>query len=248
MIDLEKLGKLFGADTLKQVYGDGLSGPVQETGKMLTDLIKTLRLFTLPFQYGAAYQDRLVKNLDKVRNKVPEENQIEAPPSLSGPIMERLKYLDDENYLTDLYLNLLSRAIDKERINEAHPAFFHLIDQLSPDEALILFKLSEKEINIVTHLDYDKSKRLFSNYQITKNDLSLNELMFPEHFQMYYSHLESLALVQWPVYNEEYPRNEDNIQIGLIKYSKLILTDFGKLFVKACIPEGGFVFMKDQTI
>jgi hypothetical protein len=244
MADLEKLANIFGADTIKQIYSDGFSGSVQEAGKMLTDLLKSLRLFTLPLQFGAAYQDRLVKTLDKVRNSVPEERQMEAPASLAGPIMERLKYLEDENYLTDLYLNLLSRAIDKERINEAHPAFFSIISQLSPDEALILFKLSEAEINVISHQDFDNTKKLFSNYQITKNELSLNELTFPEHFQMYYSHLESLALVKWPVLKTEYPRNEANVQIGLIKHFKLVLTDFGKLFVKACIPESGFIFMK----
>lgn len=75
----------------------------------------------------------------KVRESVPEENQIPAPASLTVPLIERIKYLEDENYLTDLYLNLLTRAIDKDRVNEAHPAFFHIIEQLSPDEAYFCF-------------------------------------------------------------------------------------------------------------
>ncbi len=245
MADLEKLANILGADTVKKIYDDGLSGSVQETGKMLTDFIKTARLFTAPIQLLASYQDRLSKHFEGVRNSVPEENQIEAPASLSGPIIERLKYLENDNYLTDLYLNLLSRAIDRERVNEAHPAFFHIIDQLSPDEAYFLFRLRDKEPEVTTHMDYDQSKNRFSNYQIVKTDLPATEFMFPAHFQMYYSHLESLNLVSWPVYNEEYPRDEQNIQIGLIKHSRLILTDFGKLFVKACIPEKGFIFMEN---
>ena len=38
--------------------------------------------------------------------------------------------MEDDNYLTDLYLSLLQRVIDKERINEPHPAFFRIIEQL----------------------------------------------------------------------------------------------------------------------
>ena len=244
MSDLEKLANIFGAGTINRIYEDAFSGSVQETGKMLTDFIKTARLFTAPIQLLASYQDRLSKYFEKVRDAVPEENQIPAPSSLSGPIIERLKYLEDSNYLTDLYLNLLSRSIDKERVNEAHPAFFHIIDQLSPDEAYFLFKLKDKEIEVTTHQDYDAAKNRFSNYQIIKTELPDTEFMFPNNFQMYYSHLNSLNLITWPVYKNEYPRNEENVQIGLIHHSQLMLTDFGKLFVKACIPEKGFMFMK----
>jgi hypothetical protein len=244
MVDLEKLSKIFGADTVKKIYEDGASQSVQEAGKMLTDFVKVARLFTAPIQLLASYQDRLSKYFERVRNSVPEENQIEAPASLSGPIIERLKYLEENNYLTDLYLNLLSRAIDKERINEAHPAFFHVIDQLSPDEAYFLYRIKDNSIQITTHRDYDKKTNLFSNYQITKTDLPIDEFMFPNHFNMYYRHLESLNLVLWPVDKEEYPLNELNIQIGLIKHSRITLSEFGALFVKACIPENGFVLVK----
>ena len=156
-MDIEKFSNILGADTVKKVYEDGLSLPVQEGGKAMTDLIKAARLFTAPIQYLAAYQDRLTKYLDRVREGVPVERQIEAPPSLSGPIMERLKYLEEDNYLTDLYISLLQKAIDKEKIQEAHPAFFHIIDQLSPDEAMILFVISESPIKYDYTMDFVSS-------------------------------------------------------------------------------------------
>ncbi|GAA4092566.1 Abi-alpha family protein [Mucilaginibacter panaciglaebae] len=247
MTDLEKLGNIFGAETIKRVYEDGFSGSVQEAGKMLTDLMKSARLFTMPFQLAANYQDRITKYFERVRNSVPENNQQSAPASLSGPIIERLKFLEEDNYLTDLYLNLLSRAIDIERVNEAHPAFFHIIDQLSPDEALFLFKLKDIEIKVTTYRDLDREANKFINYQITKTDLPATQFNFPEHFHMYYSHLESLNLVTWPVVDTEYPQNEAGIQTGLIQHSIIKLTDFGALFVKACIPEKGFIFMKNNN-
>lgn len=56
MADLEKLANILGAETIKRIYEDGLSGTVQEIGKMLTDLAKTLRLFTLPFQLEPTFK------------------------------------------------------------------------------------------------------------------------------------------------------------------------------------------------
>ena len=88
---------------------------------------------------------------------------------------------------------------------------------------------------------------MFSNYQITKTDLPSSEFIFPQNFQMYYSHLESLNLVFWTVYEEDYLKNERGVQIGLIKHSRMGLTEFGSLFVKACLPEKGFAFVKNET-
>ncbi|KIA96367.1 hypothetical protein OC25_00970 [Pedobacter kyungheensis] len=240
MANLEKLANILGAETVKKIYEDVASQPLQEVSKVAVDVVKAFRLFTAPIQLAAAYQDRLIKYLEKVRGNVKEENQIEAPASIAGPVLDRIKYLEEDNYLTDLYLNLLSRAIDKERINEAHPAFFHIIDQLSPDEAHFLFLLRDKEIDITSHQDFDAKLKKFSNYQITKSSIPLNQFMFNENFHMYYSHLESLNLMTGPVFREEYPEDSTGVQTGYIKHSRIFLTDFGKLFVKACIPKDGF--------
>jgi len=234
-MDVEKLANILGAETMKKIYEDGLSVPVQEASKILTDFIKSARLFTAPFQLAAAYQDRLTKYFDRVRNAVPEEQQIEAPASLSGPIIDRLKYLEDSNYLTDMYLNLLSRAIDKKRINEAHPAFFHVIDQLSPDEVFFLYEIKDKEINVEYTLNYDRHKNILSNPKITNIGLEINDLNFPENLLMYIEHLESLNLIQKPTGEHE------DLGDKIIKVERILNTEFGKLFIKACLPNNGLI-------
>jgi hypothetical protein len=241
---LEKLANILGADTVKKIYEDGLSESVQETGKISTDLIKALRLFTAPVQYLATYQDKLTKYLNKVREGVPEERQMEAPTSLSGPIIDKLKYLEENNYLIDLYLSLLQRAIDKERINEAHPAFFHIIEQLSPDEAFLLFKISQETIEYEYTMDLIKNeggKSHFVNQIVIKDTTPKENIIFIEHFDMYISHLESLNLLKWTVVSDEAIWEEENTnnrkQTGTLSKTKIYLTKFGKLFVKACIPK-----------
>jgi hypothetical protein len=243
MVDLEKLANIFGAETMKKIYEDGLSEPVQEIGKMLTDFVKTFRLFTAPFQLSAAYQDRLVKYLERVRNSVPEENQIEAPAFISGPIIERLKYLEENNYLTDLYLNLLSRAIDKERINEAHPAFYHIIDQLSPDESMLLFVLNQKVINYDSKLEHihDENGKFikWGEKEIVMDTTPKDKFIFIDNFFMYVEHLRSLNLTYWNVIKQE-GIWDDKFQTHAFSADEIGLTEFGKLFVNACIPKNGF--------
>lgn len=245
--DLEKLANILGQDTVKKIYEDGASVPLQETSKVVTDLVKAARLFTAPIQLLATYQDRLSKYFDKVRGTVKEENQIEAPSSISGPIIERLKYLEDENYLTDLYLNLLSRAIDKERVQEAHPAFYHIIDQLSSDEAMILYIIKEEPIYYDYTMDMfvdDNSRYRFRNPIIKRDTTPKDKIAFNEHFNMYIRHMESLNLIFWRKTNENSINDEKGNQLGTDIRTQIELTEFGHLFVKACIPDKGFVIIK----
>ncbi|WP_264566829.1 DUF4393 domain-containing protein [Flavobacterium sp. N3904] len=238
---LEDLSNILGAKTVEKAYDDALSPPMKEVGKATSDIVKTFRLFTTPFQLAATLQDRLEIYLEKIRNNVPKEKQIECHPMIAGPIFDRLKYLDDDNKLTTLFLNLLERAIDSERVNEAHPAFIHIIEQLSPDEALILYLLKDNEIHVVDTLDLDIAANKFINFKIIEGGFPQEKLNIPNNFELYYSHLESLNLIKWPIINQEPIRSEDNsIQLGVKRFSKITVTSWGKLFIKACIPDKGF--------
>jgi len=243
-MDLEKLSNILGADTVKKIYEDGLSTPVQESSKTITDFIKAARLFTAPVQLLAAYQDRLTKYLNKVREGVPEARQIESPPSISGPVMERLKYLEETNHLTTLYLSLLQRSIDRERINEAHPAFMHIIDQLSPDEAMILFLLKSEPLRFEYTMDLlvgENNKQYFGSQKMIIDGTPRSKIAFVEYFNMYISHMTSLNLLRWPILDEQPICNEKKVQTGINMKSMIQLTQFGDLFVKACIPPEGFI-------
>lgn len=96
---LEELANIFGAKTIEKIYDDAGSKPMKEVGKSATDIMKTFRLFTVPFQLAATYQDRLENYLNTVRKNVPTEKQIECHPIIGGPIIDRLRYLDENNKL-----------------------------------------------------------------------------------------------------------------------------------------------------
>ena len=138
-----------------------------------------------------------------------------------------------------MFEELLTQAIDADTTAKVHPSFAHLISQLSRDEAIILYRLRSAEFKVVDTLDYDRAQNKFENRKIEESTLPSEDLQYPHQIELYYSHLESLNLVKWPVEKQDAIVN-DGIQTGLRRYSTMHLTEFGQLFVSVCVPEGGF--------
>ena len=137
--------------------------------------------------------------------------------------------MDDGNPLTELYLNLLARAIDKERCNEAHPAFVKIIEQLSPDEAMVMW-----------HFQRQSQWEMPADYDPATTSFPVSTLVERRNLQLYVEHLAALNLLQLP---------EPELTLGRLvldgKSSEIVkrqgvalaitITTFGKLFVKACV-------------
>jgi Abortive infection alpha len=137
-----------------------------------------------------------------------------------------------------MFSQLLSRALDSGRVNEAHPAYPILIKQLSPDEAIILSKLYDANYDYVYTRDYDAANALFVGpVKIEADALPRDGLAFPENVPFYFEHLNQLGLAgifqqgnQEPLYDGP-PITK---QIGVRVRSNYRLTDFGRRFIKAC--------------
>ena len=238
--DLEQLGKLIPKEAIGRLYDDMLSGLAKELGKLGADAAKVARLLLAPLQVLAAFQDRFENMVKRIAERVPETRRVSPPAELLGPALHHMRYLEDNSALWSMYEEVLTKSIDREGNTVIHPSFTHLISQLSRDEAWVLYRLKERPFNVTDHLDYNRASNRFSNRVIEYSELPKDELYQPQNIELYYSHLKSLNLVTWPVESEEYPRNAAGEQIGLRRHSKMMLTDFGRLFVTACIPEKGF--------
>ena len=68
--------------------------------------------------------------------------------------------------------------------------------------------------------------------------MEINDLDFPENFFVYMKNLHSYNLVSYkfPENHTEIINNEGDINITKCHYN-YVLTEFGKLFAEACIPE-----------
>jgi hypothetical protein len=87
-------------------------------------------------------------------------------------------------------------------------------------------------------MDYHRGTNRFFNRKFEHSTLPTQDLQYPGQMDMYYSHLESLSLVMWPVERQD-PIVEGGQQIGVRRHSTMRLTEFGKLFVSVCVPESG---------
>ena len=233
--DLTGLGKIADSALANRVYDDGFAKVTRETGDALSDVMKSFRLFMAPFQFMALAQERLSRFCERARSAVPAERQIDASPSIAGPVLLELRHQEEQSRIADLYVNLLRRAIDRDRQEEAHPAFVKIIGQLSPEEAMILRFVASETIVTLNYLE--SSTGVIDS--IIESNYSIPELQKSNRLNMYLDHLESLNLLQ-PRSGDATQDNEpdrhpikENCMIISVQYS---LTPFGRLFVGACEP------------
>lgn len=238
-IEGKQIAEVLDSQTVQRIYEDGVSKPVKEAGELANDTVKALRLLLAPIQIAAGFQDRLEKWINRVIRDIPEENIQPVPSRIGGPIIDGLRYLEDGDDIAEMYLNLLKKAMDKTKIDLAHPAFPQLIGALSPDEALILHCLGQKPFEEHYENDLDRKANRFYNKRIVYQEFPINDLTYPNNFYLYTSHLMALNLVSFPVYKQEPTWAEDGKreQKGEKGFARLLLTDFGQMFVSACQPK-----------
>ncbi|WP_428429556.1 Abi-alpha family protein [Pararhizobium sp.] len=229
---------------VKAVYDDGIARPLRVAGDVMTDILKTLHLALAPLQVAAALQDRFVDFLNTSIRRVREQDRIAPPPQILGPIIEAIRYEPDGTPINEMFSQLLTRAFDKDRVNEAHPSFPLLIKQLSSDEASLLFSVWRRQqeggyFRQQIHQNYDATMNHFYGVTYEIDEVPTSRLAFPKNVTFYGHHLHSLGLTafyDWKMSSALWsPADESGrlVQIGLRTFKELRLTDFGWAFMKA---------------
>jgi hypothetical protein len=237
----EVIKQLLPAPVVEKAYDDLASQPAKEGSKVAVDLVKTARLLLAPFQLAAAFQDRFERRVvERIRTGVPEDRRIQAPAEIVGPAIQNMQYLDDDNPLWQMYEELLMASVDSEAVSKVHPSFVYLISQLSRDEAMILYRLRAGEFEVIDTLDLNQEENRFENRVVEESSIPSTDLWQPDQVELYYSHLSSMSLVEWPVHTQDPVYDAEGVQTGIRRHSTMRLTEFGGLFVSACIPDGGF--------
>jgi hypothetical protein len=230
---------------VKAIYKDAGAPAARQTGQLLEDLVKALQLALAPVQLLGAIHDRYRNFLDTAVRRIPEANRISPAPQIIGPVLEGIRYEPEDTPIDQMFSQLLSRSMDRERVNEAHPAYPIIIKQLSSDEAKILNSLKGSTYDYVYTLDFDSQRKEFYGHRKVEVDaLPRNDLSFPENVPFYLEHLDQLGLAgifqvgnQEPLFGGE-PQFQGGtqLQVGIRSRCKYRLTDFGQKFVRACTP------------
>jgi hypothetical protein len=249
--DVTGLKKLAEKAPIEEMYEDGVQDGLQEAGKGVRDVLWLARC---PIRWAREF-------VEYAESKVKTEDRQDPPKRLAGPILEGAKYSEPGEPLYDMFAELLARGMDSKRVNEAHPAFPSIIQQLAPDEALLLHRLNEEgqiqvdQIAVERPFDFDDfvgnddgtysgpgPELLYERYHGDRYDrrteVLIDGLTHTSHAPMYVEHLEKLNLVR------EYERDIQTVwrhpdadgPACVRRHNGLFLTRFGELFVEACLP------------
>ena len=162
---------------------------------------------------------------EKLKN-TPPENIQQPNPAVAGDILQALQFRIDEEFLRNMFLNLLAASMDKTRAGNALPAFVEVIRQLSPDEALILRRIAEMNLFVfplvdicATGFDYRGTGDLGAHggYQPVLRDhanlVSLAGCKYEENESVYIANMSRLGLFE--VDNRTIPADAEEIYEAL---------------------------------
>ena len=124
------------------VYDDAVQPLAKQVGKTGEVLGRSINAALIPLRVVVwsleKIEDWLVPKLEEKLAAVRPED-IETPnPHVAGPLIEALRFTDQDPDLREMFANLLATAMNKQTANDAHPSFVEAIKQMTSDEAKIM--------------------------------------------------------------------------------------------------------------
>jgi hypothetical protein len=239
---------------LPLAYNDILHPAAVEVGKNLLVVAKCVSLALSPLSASVwgfeKIRDWLVVRLTEKLARTPEA-RIQSPSvSIAGPVLLQLTFCKEQNELKELYASLLARAMDSQLSLEAHPAFVYVIQQLTPDEAVVLRWISEEEKDggslCVETTNEEASLRKGTDW-LESQFRGICERAGVVHLDLTDTYLENLlrlGLLTKNYWNnvdyvpEKRSEEEDHGPYVRLEQSKeLYVTPFGRQFMRICVKE-----------
>lgn len=244
---------------LGQIYEDLAQPSVKAVGQALgtvfefsTSFLLSVKLLNEKFKMN--FKKRITE-YEKKLEEIPEEKRCEVHPQVGTPIIEKLSYTTNDE-IAHLFTTLLANASNIDMVNTAHPAFISIIERLSPDEARIIKYLKGKED--IQYCDFRGNVKNGNGYNTIIEHATLIpqevHLAFPKNVNAYLANFVSLGIlfdmvgtyrIDQTIYNkikEFYGFEKLKTQLAPNVFKEVVannsyykVTDFGKLFIQACI-------------
>ncbi|HEY1129151.1 MAG TPA: DUF4393 domain-containing protein [Roseateles sp.] len=201
-LDLAHVADAFSKFTglLETIYADLAQPGVRQVGKALETSLGLGNTLLIPISLvNERARILFTQNMDKYRKEmetVPEDEVIPAAPEIAVPIIEKLTYVSDEK-LSDLYTKLLASASDKRRVKNAHPSFVNVINNISPDEAILLPRIyREGRVPYLTALAQRIGEPGTISLGNATEDRLAEGLVFEENVSAYLANLSGLGILE----------------------------------------------------
>ncbi|MFZ2226436.1 MAG: DUF4393 domain-containing protein [Candidatus Moraniibacteriota bacterium] len=249
-------------EVIKPVYEDAIKPAALEVGQSLRTISGMINVALTPVAVMVhgfkIIEENLKTRLENKLSNVKSENIVEPPLSVVGPLIDKYKYAYDNQYLSEMFVNLLACAMNKDKIQNAHPSFVNIISELSSDEAKLIKTISKESFlpKIDLKLELDSGNGyiiIYSDFTLLGEIASLdNADLTPSYLNnlrrlgiINYSDTMSETYTKESVYEElinhqnikrlieTYPKDSKiTTQKGIIK-----ITNFGRMFISAVIRD-----------
>jgi hypothetical protein len=244
---------------LKEIYGDLAKPGVSQVGRALSTIIGLGNTVLWPiYLLNEISRIKLESNLQRYREKlehVPLEKVCPIPPEVGVPIAEKLGYVTDHE-LQEMYSALLTKASISDTQSEAHPSFVNVINNISPDEALLLKQFMRNygvEPSVRIRLVNPSTAHWI---ELADLHISLDDdtnLLYPANTSAYVRNLIGLGVLNLlqevpAALTDRYPRIEQDARekfssIPLLDgftqlqltHGKVEVTRYGWMFLSACL-------------
>ena len=207
---------------------------------------------------GLAYSALSKDKFNKEKENIITNHFNEIEEDVQDYVAYRNKQLNplSNDEIADLFTTLLANASNIDMVNTAHPAFISIIERLSPDEARIIKYLKGKED--IQYCDFRGNVKNGNGYNTIIEHATLIpqevHLAFPKNVNAYLANFVSLGIlfdmvgtyrIDQTIYNkikEFYGFEKLKTQLAPNVFKEVVannsyykVTDFGKLFIQACI-------------
>lgn len=142
----------------KGVYTDVGHPILKEVGSIGASLMK---LVALPFKFLGMTADELESKyaefLKNTINKVEPEERVVPKAVVVSPLLEHVKFVFDEDGLSEMFSNLLANAMNCNIEKMVHPAFVEMLKQMSPlDVEFMDLYFSDSDIVEMASLNWER--------------------------------------------------------------------------------------------
>lgn len=130
-------------DLANKVYDDGFSKPVKTIGNGLSMCLSFLGATVSPVMYeyiqNAEYKKQEIdQKLSAKYAKIPEDKRIDPRMNILGPAVELLKYNLDEEYIKEMFVNIMCNEMNSDKQHKVLPSYIEIVRQLSKEDAKMI--------------------------------------------------------------------------------------------------------------
>lgn len=179
--------------------------------------------------------------------RTPPKYITEPATNIAFAALSHIASSNDAPELREIYAELLLKAMDLRTSGSVHPAYFSIVEQLAPHEAVVLGALHElNKEDLFTDMNSICGSASSGNPSIEKQFESLcTSTLGQETDQAYIwlTNLCRLGILAAQTSNEAVFRPEHGDRYGVheasidnFEHRLLSFTEFGRAFIIACVP------------